>query len=73
MAFAALLSFAPAIILLQFCFNPLYKIYSLECISEPACFSLKNIKYFLHHRIHLYNKNGGTVFRSAETVEKPRG
>ena len=45
MAFAALLSFAPAIILLQFCFNPLYKIYSLECISEPACFSLKYIKY----------------------------
>ena len=40
-----LLSFAPAIILLQFCFNPLYKIYSLECISEPACFSLKYIKY----------------------------
>lgn len=45
MAFAALLSFAPAIILLQFCFNPLYKIYSLERISEPAFFSLKNIKY----------------------------
>ena len=45
MAFAALLSFAPAIILLQFCFNPLYKIYSLECISEPAFFSLKYIKY----------------------------
>ena len=40
-----LLSFAPAIILLQFCFNPLYKIYSLECISEPACYSLKYIKY----------------------------
>ena len=45
MAFAALLSFAPAIILLQFCFNPLYKIYSLESISEPAFFSLKYIKY----------------------------
>ena len=29
----------------QFGFNPLYKIYSLECISEPACFSLKYIKY----------------------------
>ena len=45
MAFAALLSFAPSIILLQFRFNPLYKIYSLECISEPAFFSLKYIKY----------------------------
>lgn len=45
MAFAALLSFAPAIILLQFCFNPLYKLYSLKPISEPAFFSLKYIKY----------------------------
>lgn len=53
MAFAALLSFAPAIILLQFCFNPLYKIYSLECISEPAFFSLKNIKYCIS-RITVY-------------------
>ena len=68
MAFAALLSSAPAIILLQFCFNPLYKIYSLECISEPAFFSLKYIKYCISCiTVYTYTiKNGGTVFRSAE-------
>lgn len=58
MAFAALLSFAPAIILLQFCFNPLYKIYSLESISEPAFFSLKYIKYCISCITVYTYKNG---------------